>query len=111
MPWKPSTRSPTALKRDLCLWSFGRGVRTGPLDFRKHQPSTEEPGAVLTFMASQNTNPICVTLDLAPHLQNSLILRTLRDAIDRLSINNGTLVMYRQSRNPARSDSIVQRRL
>lgn len=81
------------LKRDLCLWSIGRGVRTGPLDFRKHQPHTEEPGAALTFMASQNTNPICVTLDLGSHLQNTLILRTLRDAIDRLTINNGTLVM------------------
>jgi AAA+ superfamily predicted ATPase len=83
-----------ALKRDLCLWSFGRGVRTGALDFRKQQPDTEKPGAALTFMASQNTNPLCVTLDMGPHLQNNpLVLRIMRDSIDRLMINNGTLVM------------------
>lgn len=81
------------LRRGMCLWSAGRGVRTGLLDVGNAQPNTEEPGAALRFMAGQNINPICVTLDLAAHLQSPLVLRILRDAIDRLMINNGTLIM------------------
>jgi len=98
-------------KRDLLVWSAGFGIREGLLSAQPPVADTESPDPALVYFTNLeysdicetqdhtgrrkkiNKYPICVTLDLAPHLKNDVTLRLMRDAIHKLSAVGGTLIM------------------
>ena len=97
--------------RDLLIWSAGFGIRQGLLKNEPPVENTESPDTALVYFTNlesseicetfdntghekkQNKYPICVTLDILPHLKNDVTLRLMRDAINKLSLEGGTLIM------------------
>lgn len=98
-------------KRDLLIWSAGFGVREGLLTTQPPVADTESPDPALVYFTNleysdicgtqdqtgrrkkENKYPICVTLDMAPHLKDNVTLRLMRDAIHKLTAVGGTLIM------------------
>ena len=98
-------------KRDLLVWSAGYGIREGILAAQPPVADTEMPDPALVYFANlecsdicetqdntgrrkkENKYPICVTLDLAPHLENDITLRLMRDTLHKLSSVGGNLIM------------------
>lgn len=98
-------------KRDILVWSAGFGIREGLLSAQPPVSDTETPDPALVYFANleaseicetqdntghrkkENRYPICVTLDLSPHLQKEVTLRLMRDLLYKLSAVGGTLVM------------------
>jgi SpoVK/Ycf46/Vps4 family AAA+-type ATPase len=87
------------LKRKMWVWSAGVGLREGLLSDSRPIHETELPAAGLNKIATEAKGSICVTLDLAPHLDNDLNLRILRDTITRLEKNDNILIMVDSSSN------------
>lgn len=81
------------LKRDVLLWSIAYGVRDGLVADAPAEVATDAPGPALCHLAQVDDNPICVTLDLAKHLDNELNLRLLRDTIAKFEAKGGLLIM------------------
>lgn len=97
--------------RDLLVWSAGYGIREGLLAGQPPVKDTEMPDPALVYFANledsdicktrddtghqkkENRYPICVTLDLAPHLERDVTTRLMRDTLYKLSAAGGTLIM------------------
>lgn len=102
-------------KRDVLLWSAGFGVREGLIVAQPPVKDTEMAEAALVYFSQLenssicetqdntghrkkiNKYPICVTLDLAGHLEKNVTLRLLRDVINKFSAVGGTLIMIDSS--------------
>ena len=97
--------------RDLLIWSVGHGIREGLLSGQPAVADTEMPDPALVYFShleqseicrtqdntghpkKKNRYPICVTLDLAPFLENKVTRRLMRDTLQKLSAVGGTLIM------------------
>ncbi|MEW6252555.1 MAG: AAA family ATPase [Planctomycetota bacterium] len=86
------------LNRPIWIWSVSGGVQEGLLAGGRAITGTEDAIAGLTCFASLPDRPLCVTLDLAPHLRDDRTLRVLRNLLRRLreSGNQLILVDYRE---------------
>ncbi|MEE8170190.1 MAG: AAA family ATPase [Phycisphaerae bacterium] len=85
---------------ELCVWSVVQGVRQdswkpdGGSDGEPiSAPQTENPAAGLVHLLQVPALSICVTLDLAPHLSDSRVLRLLREVIHGFHAKNSQLIM------------------
>ncbi len=81
------------LKNDMLIWSVAGGVREGLMTDSPAIVGTESPAAGLCRLAEAKQGSICVTLDLADHLNAGQVLRVLREMICRFEENGSTLVM------------------
>jgi len=81
-----------ALSRDVRLWSIEAGVRDGQLAGSPPEAGTEPPERALQHFAMLAGAPLCVTLDLGPHLQNAKPLRALRNLVAHLVSQGGHLI-------------------
>ncbi|MFA5783303.1 MAG: AAA family ATPase [Phycisphaerae bacterium] len=81
------------LGRDLWVWSIADGVWDGLLEGSPVIAGTDKPNAGLENLAGAKDGAICVTLDLATHLRDGKILRTLRNIIEAFEISESVLVM------------------
>jgi len=81
------------LKKDMLIWSVAGGVREGLMTDSPAIVGTETPVAGLSRLAEAKEGSLCVTLDLAEHLNAGQVLRVLREMIGRFEENNSTLVM------------------
>ncbi len=82
-----------SLKRDLQIWSAGYGVRTGYLEDEPAEVDTEEAVTGLCHFATAQNNPVCVALDMIPHLKKDLNLRIFRDCLKKITKRRGTLIL------------------
>lgn len=80
-------------KGNMLIWSVAGGVREGLMTDSPSIADTETPSAGLRRLADAQEGSICVTLDLAEHLQSGQVLRILRELIERFEENGNTLVM------------------
>ena len=87
------------LERSMLIWSVAGGVKDGLLIDSLFIGDTETPAAGLVHFSGAKPGTICVTLDLAEHLQTGLALRALRDLLDRFEKNNSTLIMIDSNDN------------
>jgi len=81
------------LKKDMLIWSVAGGVREGLMTDSPAIVGTETPVAGLSRLAEAKEGSLCVTLDLAEHLNAGQVLRALREMIGRFEENSSTLVM------------------
>jgi AAA+ superfamily predicted ATPase len=81
------------LERSMLIWSVAGGVKDGLLTDSLFIGDTETPAAGLVHFSGAKPGTLCVTLDLAEHLQTGLALRALRDLIERFERNGCTLIM------------------
>lgn len=86
-------RAARKLKWRMQIWSVGRGVRDGlcPIITSASKQKTPEPA--LHEFSTGPTRTIYVMLDLAQHLNSSVTLRALRDAIHHITLNRSVLVL------------------
>ena len=87
------------LERNMLIWSVAGGVKDGLLADSLFIGDTETPAAGLLHFSGAQPGTICVTLDLAKHLQTGLALRALRDLIDFFEKNGSTLIMIDSNDN------------
>ncbi len=92
----------SGLFRPLWVWSHSGGVQRGAQVYDPPIPDTEDPVAGLTHLAGLRDQPLCVTLDLAPHLRSERPLRALRNLLRRFGETGSQLVMidYQQELPP-----------
>ena len=81
------------LGRDFWIWSAADGVRDGLLDGSPVVAKTDKPCEGLENIAGVKDGAICVTLDLAAHLRDGKVLRTLRNIIEIFQQKESVLVM------------------
>lgn len=81
------------VNRPLWIWSIGGGIQDGLLAGGAPVPQTDLPVAALTHMAQLEHAPLCVTLDLAPHLDDARTLRVLRNLLRRFRDYRAQLIM------------------
>jgi SpoVK/Ycf46/Vps4 family AAA+-type ATPase len=81
------------LKRDLWVWSIADGVRDGLLEGSPVVSETDKPNAGLDNLAGAKDGAICVTLDLAVHLRDGRVLRSLRNIIEAFENSESVLVI------------------
>lgn len=81
------------LKHPLWLWSVAGGVQDALLAGNPPIPATEKPIAGLTELAKHTDHPLCVTLDLAPHLKDERTLRVLRNLLRQFQETGSQLIM------------------
>jgi AAA+ superfamily predicted ATPase len=81
------------LGRDLWVWSIADGVRDGLLEGSPVVSETDKPNAGLENLAGAKDGAICVTLDLAVHLRDGRVLRSLRNIIESFEKSESVLVM------------------
>ncbi|MCK4342561.1 MAG: AAA family ATPase [Phycisphaerae bacterium] len=81
------------LNRPMWLWSVSGGIQNGLIAGNPTIPSTDKPGDGLTHFASLSDWPICVTLDLAPHLRDERTLRVLRNLLRQFQETHSQLIM------------------
>jgi SpoVK/Ycf46/Vps4 family AAA+-type ATPase len=82
-----------ALNRPLWVWSLSGGLQNGLLESSPPVPDSEDPVVGLTRLAELENQPLCVTLDLGPHLRNERPLRVLRNLLHRFEHGGSQLVM------------------
>ncbi len=81
------------LGRDFWIWSAADGVRDGLLSGSPIVAKTDKPCEGLENIAGVKDGAICVTLDLAAHLRDGKVLRTLRNIIEIFQQKESVLVM------------------
>ncbi len=81
------------LKMGLWIWSVAGGVREGFLADSLYISDTEAPAQGLLHFSNVQENSICVTLDLADHLNKGITIRALRNLIDSCEKKKNTLIM------------------
>ncbi len=81
------------LKMPLWIWSVAGGVREGFLTDSLFISDTETPTEALLHFSQVKENSICVTLDLADHLNTGITMRALRNLIDTCEKKKNTLIM------------------
>lgn len=83
---------------ELWVWSAVDGVRDGLIAGSKPIKDTEHAAAALYHFTHRLENPsLCVTLDLADHLENKKVLRLLRELIDKFKNSGSVLLMIDHS--------------
>jgi ATP-dependent 26S proteasome regulatory subunit len=82
-----------ALDRPLWVWSVSGGLQNGLLESSPPIPDSEDPVVGLTRLAEQEHQPLCVTLDLGPHLRSERPLRVLRNLLHQFQQTGSQLVM------------------
>lgn len=83
--------------RPLWMWSLGGGVQDGLLDRGRTVPATDAPLAALAHFAELQGAPLCVMLDLAAHLREERVLRTLRNTLRHIERNGTQLILIDHS--------------
>ena len=80
--------------RPVQTWSVVRGICEG-LFVEEHQPETgtETAAGALRAFAQEGRTRVLVLLDLASHLDNAVVLRAFREAIDAARRGGSTLVL------------------
>lgn len=76
-----------ASQMDLYVWAWSStmGLRHGPLGVEV--VATENPAAALSYLQRTMDEPaMVVLLDMAPHLSDPIVLRALRDLIERFRL-------------------------
>ncbi|MFI4910979.1 MAG: AAA family ATPase [Sedimentisphaeraceae bacterium JB056] len=81
------------LKKSMCIWSLGYGVRDGMMAESEAYEDTDKPALGLCHFAMNGDDKICVALDLVSHLEDKLNLRIMRDTLAKLEKNNGVLIL------------------
>ena len=87
------------LKKSLWIWSVAGGVREGFLADSLFVGDTETPAEGLLHFTDVRENSVCVTLDLAEHLNTGLAMRSLRNLIECFEKNGNALVMIDSENN------------
>jgi ATP-dependent 26S proteasome regulatory subunit len=82
-----------SLNRPLWLWSVSGGVQDGLLRGSPPVPNTDKPVEGLVHLATLAERPVCVTLDLGPHLRDERTLRVLRNLLRQFHDSGSQLVM------------------
>ncbi|MCH8053673.1 MAG: hypothetical protein IH895_06395 [Planctomycetes bacterium] len=83
---------------ELWVWSAVDGVRDGLIAGSKPIKDTEHAAAALYHFTHRLENPsLCVTLDLADHLEDKKVLRLLRELIDKFKSSGSVLLMIDHS--------------
>lgn len=86
-------RAAKKLEYEMRIWSLGLGVRDGHNPIIATNPKVKTPTAGLLEFGAAPRKTICVALDMAPLLHDSVVLRALRDTIHRVSMNQSVLVL------------------
>ena len=81
------------LKKSLWIWSVAGGVKEGFLTDSLFISDTDTASEGLIHFSGVKENSICVTLDLAEHLNTGLATRALRNLIECFEKNDNTLVL------------------
>ena len=81
------------LNRPLWLWSVSGGVQDGLMTGHQPVSDTEKPADGLIHFAGVPGQPLCVTLDLAPHLRDDRTLRVLRNLLHQFRDTGSQLIM------------------
>src|SRR5262249_49175597 len=81
------------LNRQLWIWSVAGGVREGLVGGNPGLPQSEEPLAGLSNLLAFEHRPLCVTLDIAAHLRNDKVMRTLRNTIQQFDGTGAQLIL------------------
>ncbi len=81
------------LDRPLWLWTCSVGLQDALLPGSAIIATTDNAAAALVQMTELKGQPICVALDLIPHLRDQKTLRILRDALRRFDESGTQLVM------------------
>jgi hypothetical protein len=81
------------LKMSLWIWSIAGGVKEGFLADSLFISDTETPEQGLLHFSNIKENSICITLDLADHLNKGIAMRTLRNLIEACEKKKNTLIM------------------
>jgi len=79
--------------RLMYLWSVSGGVQDGLLAGSPPLPETRSPDDGLLHFGRLADRPVCVTLDLAPHLRQECTLRILRNLLNHFDKTGSQLVM------------------
>ena len=81
-------------QRDMLEWTITDGLREGLLAQARSVPDTEPPAGALYHLTNNVNGPvICAMLDLAGHLKDERVLRTLRETIDHFGRTGAILVL------------------
>ncbi len=81
------------LQRPLRLWSVSGGVQDALLAGSPLIADTADPVDGLVHFAGLTNRPICVTLDLAPHLRQERPLRVLRNLVHQFRSSGSQLIL------------------
>ena len=81
------------LGRPLWLWSVAGGVQDGVVAGGVVMADSDKPAAGLMQLVEIQGRPLCVTLDLIPHLSDERTLRVLRTLLQRFARSQSQLVM------------------
>lgn len=81
------------LNRPLHMWSLSGGVQDGLLSGSPPLPDTTDPNNGLIQFAGMEGRPLCLTLDLAPHLQQERTLRIWRNLMNQFNQTGSQLIM------------------
>jgi ATP-dependent 26S proteasome regulatory subunit len=82
-----------SLDRGLWVWLVSGGLQNGLLESSPPVADSEDPVVGLTRLAELTGRPLCVTLDLGPHLRQERTLRVLRNVLHRFQHSGRQLVM------------------
>lgn len=86
-------RAAKKLEYEMRVWSFGLGTRDGHNPFLAPNGAHKTPSSGLLEFGTATTKTVCVALDLAGLLSETLTLRALRDTIHRIAMNKNLLVL------------------
>ena len=92
------------LNRPLPMWSLSGGVQDGLLAGSPPLPKTIDANDALIHFAGLEGRPLCLTLDLAPHLQQERTLRIWRNLMNQFAQTGSQLVMI--DRESIKSDVV-----
>ncbi len=81
------------LSRPLYVWSTAGGVQEALLTDSPPIPQTNNPADGLAHLATLENRPLCITLDLLPHLRDQHTLRVWRNLLARFRQSGRQLVM------------------
>lgn len=80
------------VNRPLWLWSVSGGIQDGLLAHGVSLEDTADPSKALTQFATLRDWPVCVALDLFPHLEDKRIHRVLRNLLHQLGTSGTQLI-------------------
>lgn len=86
-------RAAKKLEYEMRIWSLGLGMRDGHNPLISPNPNVKTPTAGLLEFGAAPRKTVCVALDMATLLNDSVVLRALRDTIHRVSMNKSVLVL------------------
>lgn len=95
-----------AAGRPLWIWSVSGGVQDGLLADGTTVDGTDKPAAGLCHLAQLADSPLCVALDLVPHLNDERTLRVLRNLLHQFREAGRQLILidYRDELPPVVSE-------